>query len=108
MGKFFEKIKKGLEEAIEYEEGKKTLRSKLVVMPKPPRLYSPREIQKIRTDILNCSQPIFASVLGVSVKTVQAWETGERSPSHTALRLLELIENGTYCPNLEPESIKTA
>ena len=107
MGKFFEKIKQGLEEALEHE-GKKTLRSKLVVIPKPPHPYSPREIQRIRTDILNCSQPIFASVLGVSVKTIQAWETGERSPSPTALRLLELIENGTYYPDLEPKRIKSA
>jgi putative transcriptional regulator len=100
MGKFFEKLKQGLEEAIEHEKGKKTLRSKLVVIPKPPRAYSPKEIQRIRTNILKCSQPIFASVLGVSVKTIQAWESGERSPSHTALRLLELIENRTYCPDL--------
>ncbi len=108
MGKFFEKLKQGLEEAIEHEEGKKTLRSKLVILPKPPRSYSPREIQQIRVDILNCSQPIFASVLGVSVKTVQAWESGERFPSHTALRLLELIENRTYCPLLEFECVKSA
>jgi hypothetical protein len=34
----------------------------------------------------------------VSVKTVQAWEAGERSPNHAALRLLELIDQGIYVP----------
>lgn len=106
MGKFFEKVKKGLEEAVVHEEGKKTLRSKRVNLPKPPRHYSPKEIRKIR-EILNCSQSIFASVLGVDTKTVQAWETGERSPSSTALRLLELIENGTYCPDLESACVRS-
>jgi putative transcriptional regulator len=37
------------------------------------------------------SQFVFASVLNVSVKTVQSWEQGERRPSHAALRLLEII-----------------
>jgi len=108
MGKFFEKLKQGLEEAVAHEQGKKTLRSKLIDMPKPPPNYSPTQIRKIRTDIVNCSQPLFASILGVSVKTVQAWETGERSPNHTALRLLELIENGTYKPGLELDTAKSA
>lgn len=108
MGKFFEKLKQGLEEAIEHEEKKKTLRSKLVDIPRPPRFYSPQEIRRIRTNVLNCSQSVFAAVLGVSVKTVQAWETGERSPSNTALRLLELIERRTYCPDHESECVKSA
>jgi len=97
MGKFFEALKEGLEEAIEHEKGKKTLRSRFVELPPPPKHYSAREIKKIRTK-LNCSQAIFARILNISIKTVQAWESGERSPNHAALRLLEIIDEGIYAP----------
>lgn len=97
MGKFFEDLKEGLEEAIEYEKGKKTLRSRLVELPSPPKLYSAKEIKKIRTK-LNYSQAVFARVLNISIKTVQAWESGKRSPNHAALRLLEIIDEGIYDP----------
>ncbi len=43
---------------------------------------------------MNYSQPIFAMVLNVSTKTVQAWEAAERSPSGASLRLLEVIHKG--------------
>lgn len=98
MGKFFDTLKEGLEEAVEYEKGKKTLRSRLVELPPPPKNYSARAIKRIRTK-LNCSQAVFARILNISVKTVQAWEAGERSPNHAALRLLELIDQGIYVPN---------
>lgn len=97
MGKFFETLKEGLEEAVEYEKGKKTLRSRLVELPLPAKRYSAREIKKIRTK-LNYSQAVFARVLNISIKTVQAWESGERSPNHAALRLLEIVDKGIYVP----------
>jgi DNA-binding transcriptional regulator YiaG len=43
---------------------------------------------------MNYSQSIFAMVLNVSTKTVQAWESAERSPSGASLRLLEVIDKG--------------
>lgn len=61
MGKFFEDLKEGLEEAIEYEKGKKTLRSRLVELPSPPKNYGAKEIKKIRTR-LNYSQALFARI----------------------------------------------
>ena len=75
MGKFFNALKEGLEEAIEYEKGKQTLRSRLVELPPPPKAYSARAIKRIRTK-LNCSQAVFARILNISSKTVQAWEAG--------------------------------
>lgn len=36
MGKFFNDLKEGLEEALAYEKGKKTLRSRFISLPKPP------------------------------------------------------------------------
>jgi putative transcriptional regulator len=38
------------------------------------------------------SQNVFASVLSVSLQTVQAWEQGRNTPCGPALRLLWLLE----------------
>ena len=38
------------------------------------------------------SQKIFASYLGVSDKTVEAWESGTNHPSGAASRLLNMME----------------
>ena len=40
------------------------------------------------------SQRLFASYLGVSVKTVEAWENGTNHPSGSAKRLISLLEDG--------------
>jgi putative transcriptional regulator len=37
------------------------------------------------------TQRLFAEALGVSVKTVEAWETGTNSPSGVANRMLGLL-----------------
>lgn len=98
MGKFFDELKAGLEEALEYEQGKKTLRTRNVELPPPPSIYNPQDIKRIR-NTCNYSQSLFAQVLNVSVKTVQSWESGERTPSHAALRLLEIVDKGIYTPD---------
>ena len=101
MGKFFDDLKEGLEEAIEFESGKKkTLRSHLVDLPEPPAQYTAKDIQLIRKRA-QYSQGIFALILNVSVKTVRAWESGERIPSHATLRLLEIVDKGIYCPKIQ-------
>ena len=40
---------------------------------------------------LGASQSAFASMLGVSLRTLQDWEQGRRSPSGAALTLLRLV-----------------
>lgn len=99
MNKFFNKIKEGLEEALAHKKGKITLRSEVIEIPEPPAEYSAKEIRKIR-EKGHYSQGIFARVLNVSIKTVQAWESGERFPSHAALRLLEIVDKGIYRPEI--------
>lgn len=99
MSKLFKKLKTGLEDAIAHKQSKLNLRSETVVLPKPPAIYKPKEIKKIRNRN-KYSQGIFAIVLNVSVKTVQSWESGRRVPSHAALRLLEIIDKGIYNPNI--------
>lgn len=99
MSKFFKGLKKGLEEALAYTEGKITLKSELIEIPEPPSEYTANDIKKIRASG-HYSQGIFAKVLNVSVKTVQSWESGTRVPSHAALRLLEIVDKGFYRPQI--------
>ena len=56
-----------------------------------PREYGPEEVQKVR-QLLRASQGVFAKLLGVSVKAVQAWEQGNNPPPRMARRLLDTIE----------------
>ncbi len=49
----------------------------------------PSDIKQIR-DELDISQIGFAKMLGVSLRTLQAWEQGTRNPSGAALSLLKI------------------
>ncbi|MFI5334693.1 MAG: helix-turn-helix domain-containing protein [Chlamydiales bacterium] len=106
MGKFFEDLRDGLEEAIAHEKGKKTLRTRLLQLPEPPEHYKAKDIKKIRSK-WQYSQGVFAIILNVSVKTVRSWESGERSPSHAALRLLEIVDHGIYNPKIFRKQART-
>ncbi|NNM55094.1 MAG: helix-turn-helix domain-containing protein [Spirochaetales bacterium] len=91
MSEAFEKIMKGLEEIKAYKEGKVELKTTKVVIEPVPKW----EAQKVRTlrQELKLSQSIFGVVLGVSKKTVEAWESGKNIPSGSASRLMEVIAN---------------
>jgi putative transcriptional regulator len=97
--KFSRDLKKSLEEALAWRQGKLELKTEIIVIPDPPTEYKPKQIKKIREQN-DYSQSIFAKVLNVSVKTVQSWESGQRVPSQAALRLLEIVEKGLYCPQI--------
>lgn len=92
MSKMFKNLKQGLEEALEHAEGKRSLRSKHIDIPPPPKAYSAKAVQALRKK-LKYSQQVFASILNVSVRTVQAWENGSKRPSAAASRLLEIIDS---------------
>lgn len=99
MGKMFDLLKEGLEEAIAYERGlAKNVRVKKVRVdtadiPHHPKEYQANDIKRLRNK-LNCSQNMFAAYLNVSLNTIQAWEQGFRRPNHAALRLLEIMDKG--------------
>jgi putative transcriptional regulator len=61
-----------------------------VQLPPDPRKYSSRKVRSTR-ELLAASQPVFASLLGVSTALVQHWEQGFRQPSRMACRLLDEI-----------------
>lgn len=88
----FEDLKLGLEEAIAYEQGKIDLRTTTMTLPDEPPKLSKKKIKELRENILGVSQPIFALILGVSPAAVKAWEQGNKKPSGTARRLMQLFE----------------
>lgn len=51
---------------------------------------SAEEIKKLRLR-LRLSSGMFASVMGVSEKTVEAWERGTNKPSGSSLRLMNML-----------------
>ncbi len=99
MGKFYDDLKKSFEDILDYRKGKITLRSEMIELPEPPLEYTAKDIKQIRKK-KNYSQAIFAMILNVSVRTIQSWESGVRVPTHSALRLLEIIDKGIYQPKI--------
>jgi putative transcriptional regulator len=65
------------------------LTMKTVEIPDPPT-FDAKAVHKLR-ERLGLSQGLFAKLLGVSRKLVEAWEAGTRTPSPMARRLLEAI-----------------
>ena len=85
-------IIKGLEEALAYERGERSLRTRTAERTArearvvAPPLYDSARIRAVRAR-LALSQPLFAAALNVSAQTVKAWE-----PDGPTRRLLELAE----------------
>lgn len=85
----FAALLESAEEALAHAKGKQKLRT--TVLPGAPRLMGADEVRALREQ-LNASQAVFAHLLNVSTKLVQAWESDRRRPAGAALRLLELVE----------------
>lgn len=86
----FAELMESLQQAVEHARGERhDLRT--TVLPAPPKPMKKSEIVKLRQQ-LNLSQVLFARLLNVSVKTVQAWEQGAREPSDAALKLLTIVK----------------
>ena len=51
----------------------------------------PEQIKHIR-ESSRVSQGVFARLLNTSVSTVQKWEVGQKKPTGTALKLLQLVK----------------
>lgn len=92
----FDDIKTGLEQAIEYEKGNLNARTvKLSVQPVDS--FTPDEIRTIRKST-GMTQVLFAKYIGVSVKTVEAWEAGRNHPEGAACRLLSMTKSDPAFP----------
>lgn len=84
-------IKQGLDEADKYQEGKLSARKTRIAV-KPVEMFSGEDVKRIRKRV-GLSQVVFASSLGVSKKTVEAWERGRNIPEGPSRRLLQLVRD---------------
>jgi len=97
MGELFDDLKQGLEEAISYEQGNGKAKVKRYHII-PVTEYSNSKIREIRLDA-GMTQTVFASYMGVSQKTVEAWEGGRSHPNGPACRLLSILDKEkSYTP----------
>jgi putative transcriptional regulator len=87
----FKSIMTGLNEAIDDASGKKPALKRRTYVIEPVKEYFPEDIKRIRNST-GLSQKAFAGYMGVSVKTVEAWEAGTNKPSGAAARILMMIE----------------
>lgn len=87
----YESIVSGLQEAINDAQSQEKKLNRRVVTIIPVKEYSAKEVQDIRKSI-GLSQKLFASYMGVSLKTVEAWESGRNRPSGAASRILHMME----------------
>jgi putative transcriptional regulator len=92
----FDEIKLGLEQAIEYEKGTLNAR-KTTLSVLPLEGFTATEIKEIRHKT-GLTQALFAKYMGVSVKTVEAWEGGRNHPDGAACRLLAITKENPSFP----------
>jgi putative transcriptional regulator len=91
MTQFVESTKQDLDKAVRQEQGKTAARkTKLTV--KPVAEFDTGAIREIRRET-GLSQVMFALSLGVSPKTVEAWENGRNKPEGASRRLLEIVRD---------------
>jgi putative transcriptional regulator len=90
----YEGIKQGLEEAIAFKQGDTTKAHVRILSTNDASASpsSPINISQLREDLCLSPQGL-AHVIGVSPRTVIAWETGKSTPNGVASRMLYLIEN---------------
>ena len=87
----FNDIAQGLREAIAYERGELDAHATHLTMQFPtlPE-WKPEEIKSLRLKH-SMTQRTFAEFMGVSIKTVEAWESGRNQPNGSASRLMQVI-----------------
>ncbi len=83
---FFSGLMEGLNEALAYEKGKASAETFARKQSLPDV-----NVLDVRT-ALSMTQKTFAKVLGVSCRTVEAWECGKSTPTPTAKKLIYLIQ----------------
>lgn len=93
MSRLFSDLLDSANQIGEYLAGKKVpgLTVKTVSV-EPPITRSPADIRRLRAKF-GLSQAVFAELIGVSDKAVQAWEQGDNHPNGSALRMMSILEH---------------
>lgn len=94
--KVYDGIMQGLEEAIAYNEGKIKARTNTITITPVPD-FEANEIKNIRNE-LGMTQVLFAGFMGVSTKTVEAWEAGRNMPDGPARQILSMLKADPALP----------
>jgi len=94
MSKEFDELMTSLNQAIAIEKGQLKGR-KTVYVIEPVKSYTNVQIKQIRNSV-GMTQLVFANFMGVSCKTVEAWERGTNRPAKTACRLLSILEDNSF------------
>ena len=88
----FEDLKEGMEAAVQFAQGRPIRGTSVTkVSITPLRKRTSTQIKALRAK-LDMSQALFAGVLGVTKKAVEAWEAGTKSPSGPVLRMFDILE----------------
>jgi len=88
---FFLHLQENIKCAIKEGKSGTAKRRTLSIPDEPLKEYSPADIKNIRKS-MEWTQEIMAIRMGVTKKTVEAWEYGINKPSGPARRLLEIYE----------------
>lgn len=93
MSEAFAILSGALDEAINDTKTKKLPRNVRSIEIEPAGVYTSVQVKNIREKI-GLTQKLFAKYIGVSTKTVEAWEAGRNKPSRPSNRLLWLLDMG--------------
>ena len=92
----FDDLKTGLNQAIDYEKG--LGKAKVTVLSiQPVESFSAEEVKSIRLST-GLTRALFAMYMGVSSKTLEAWESGKSHLNGPACRLLALTKKDPSFP----------
>lgn len=83
MNKAFASIRRGLQQAVRHQKGKRVGGLKLHVPPKV-------DVKAVREQT-GLTQEQFAATFAISLGALRHWERGDRKPRGTALVLLSVI-----------------
>ena len=101
---FGDEVLHGLDDFAESVKKGEPITIRDVSLEMEPRDYDAEDV-KVTRQKLGVSQAVFARLLAVKVKTVQAWEQGDQPPSGIARRLFDEINQE---PNRWLAKLKTA
>ena len=92
MSAIFDDIMDSLNELQAHAEGKPTGVLVHRRSVKEPETFTPQEIKQVRLDA-KMTQKTFAACIGVTPKSVEAWEGGRSRPDGAARRMLGLMRD---------------
>jgi putative transcriptional regulator len=73
-------------------KGQEQINFKIVDLDLKPGVYNGKKVKETRK-MLGASQTVFAQFLGVSVRSVRAWEAGRKGPLDSVARFMDEIRH---------------